>query len=184
MPHQLRKLARILGIPFYRRLTLGIALGYLVMFLVALQDISRGGRGVQLLTAEWRRMFERTGAITFEPVVQIVVPGLTILLSPLNVLTGSGLSLLAGLNLALTFMAFRQPRACSFNRSTGILASIPALLAGGACCAPAIVLILGLQASSLLMGVFQVLIPVSFVLLLVTLKLILDRTAPELLTYG
>lgn len=184
MRRRLRKLAAILGIPFYRRLTLGITLGYLVLFLVALQNISRGGRGFQILTAEWRRMFERTGTITFEPVAQIILPGLTILLSPLNLLIGLVLSLLAGLNLALTYIALQHPRACSFNRSTGILASVPALLAGGACCAPAVVLILGLQASSLLMGAFQVLVPVSFVLLVVALKLILDRTRPELLEVG
>ena len=59
--------------------------------------------------------------------------------------------------------------------------SFPALLAGSACCAPAIVLILGIQVSSLFMTVFQVLIPVSVLLLLVTLKLILDRTKPALL---
>lgn len=91
------------------------------------------------------------------------------------------LAVLAGLNLMVTWMAFRQPRACRFNRSTGILASLPALLAGSACCAPAIILILGLQISSLFVTVFQVLIPVSIALLLVTLAAILHRTDPALI---
>lgn len=173
-----RKLRAILAIPFYRRLAIGIAAVYLVLFLLALGDVSPGGQGFELLTTDPARMFERSGAITFEPVAQLTVPGLTVLLSPLNMAVGSVVAGLAGLNLAVTWLAFRQPRACRFNRSTGILASLPALLAGGACCAPAIVLVLGLQVSSLLISVFQVLIPVSVVLLLLTLVLILRRTDP------
>lgn len=126
-------------------------------------------------------MFDRTGAITFEPVAQLTLPGLTILMSPLNILMGAVLAVRAGLNLAVTWLAFRQPKACRFNRSTGTLASIPALLAGSACCAPAIILILGLQISSLFVTVFQVLIPVSIGLLVVTLVMILRRTDPALI---
>jgi hypothetical protein len=176
-----RKLAAILSTPKHRRRAIALAAFYLLLFLVALQDISLGGRGWQFLTADFARAFERTGAITFEPVAQLTVPGLTVLISPLNVLIGAVLGVLAGLNLAVTILAFTQPQACSFNRSAGILASIPALLAGSACCAPAIVLILGLQLSSLFVTVFQVLIPLSILLLVITLKLILDRTNPELL---
>lgn len=177
-----RKLAVILAVPRYRRLTLGIAAVYLVLFLVALQDLTPGGSGFGLVTTGWSRMIERTGTVTFEPIARLTMPGVTILLSPLNLLIGGIISVLVGLNLLVTYIAFRQPKACSFNRSTGILASFPALLAGGACCAPAIVLILGLQLSSTLVTAFQVLIPLAVVLLIVTLKLIVDRTDPELVT--
>lgn len=44
-----------------------------------------------------------------------------------------------------------------------------------------LVLLLGLQLSSLMMSVFQALIPLSAALLLVTLKLVLDRTDVTLL---
>lgn len=175
----LRKLGAILAIPTYRRMALGIGAVYLTLFLVALQDISLGGRGIGFLTVEWSRMFERRGAVTFEPIAQLTLPGLTILLSPVNILIGLAVAALVGVNLVITYIAFSQPRACTFNRSSGILASVPALLAGSACCAPTIVLILGLQVSSLFITVFQVLIPVSVILLLVTLKLILDRTTTE-----
>lgn len=175
------KLRTILAIPFYRNLAVGMGGAYLVLFLVALQDISRGGRGFSFLTVEWTRMFERTGAVTFEPIAQLTVPGVTVLLSPLNLFMGLFLSFLVGLNLMVTWIAFRQPAACRFNRSTGILASVPALLAGSACCAPAIVLILGIQVSSLFMAVFQVLLPASLLLLVATLVLILHRTDTDLL---
>lgn len=154
---------------------------YLILYMVALQDISLGGTGFQFLTTDWSRAFDRTGALTFEPIAQLTLPGVTILVSPVNIAIGALLSLLVGVNLTVTYIAFRQPRACSFNRATGILASLPALLAGSACCAPAVILILGLQVSSLLIAAFQVLIPVSGLLLLLTLALILRRTNPELI---
>jgi hypothetical protein len=173
------KLRAILAMRRYRRFAIAVAAGYLALFLLALGDISAGGHGFAALTTEWTRMFERTGALTFEPVAQLTVPGATILISPVNVAIGVVLAVLAALNLMVTYLAFRQPRACRFNRSTGIVASMPALLAGSACCAPTVVLILGLQVSSLFITVFQVLIPVSMALLLVTLALILRRTEPE-----
>jgi hypothetical protein len=172
------KLRAILAMPRYRRFAVAVAAGYLVLFLLALGDISAGGRGLEVLTTDWIRMFERTGALTFEPIVQLTVPGVTILISPINVAIGLLLAVMAALNLTVTYLAFRQPRACRFNRSTGIMASLPALLAGSACCAPTIVLILGLQVSSLFITVFQVLIPVSVALLVATLVLILRRTDP------
>lgn len=176
----LRKLETLLGVPRYRRLTLWIGLVYLILFVVALQDISLGGRGFGFQTADWSRMFERTATVTFEPVARLTVPGLTILISPLNLAIGAVLSLLVGLNLLVTWVAWKHPGACGFNRSTGILSSLPALFAGGACCAPAIVLILGLQMTSVMVTTFQAMIPLALLLLLVTLKLILDRTNPEL----
>jgi hypothetical protein len=175
------KIGAILRVPYYRRRAAAIALVYLLLFLVALQDISAGGAGFEFLTVDWTRMFDRTGAVTFEPIARITVPGLTILLSPLNVAIGLAVAALAAVNLVVTWVAFRQPRACTFNRSTGIMASLPALLAGSACCAPAIILILGIQVSSLFITIFQVLIPASIVLLIVTLKVILDRTDTDLL---
>lgn len=62
----------------------------------------------------------------------------------------------------------------------GVIVNVSSVLAGGACCAPAVILILGLQLSSVLVTAFQILIPLSTALLLVTLKLILDRIHPEL----
>jgi hypothetical protein len=175
----LQRLLAILRIRPYRRLATGLAALYLILYLAALQDLSLGGTGFQVLTTDWHRMFDRTGALTFEPIVQVRIPGLTLLLSPVNLLVGTLVALLAGLNLTVTYLAFRQPAACRFNRATGMLASLPALLAGSACCAPAVVLILGLQASSLLITAFQTLIPVSVMLLLLSLVLILRRTEPE-----
>ncbi len=175
----LSRLTTLLRVRFYRRVSIGVAGVYMLLFMVALRDVSRGGTGIRFLTADWRRMFERTGAFTFEPIAQLVLPGVTVLLSPGNLLVGMVVAVLVGLNLAVTVLAFREPAACRFNRSAGVLASLPALLAGSACCAPVIVLLLGLQLSAVLVSAFQVLIPASVILLLITLKLVLDRTDVE-----
>jgi hypothetical protein len=177
-----QKIRTITRIRLYRRLAYSIAACYLLLFLIALQDITFSGRDVQVLTTHWTRMFERTGTFTFEPIVQVTWPGATILLSPVNLAIGSVLSLLVGLNLAVTTLAFRSPAACRFPRGTGLLVSLPALLAGGACCAPTVVLLLGLQVTSAFMTVFQMLIPASVILLLIALKIALDRTAPDRIT--
>jgi hypothetical protein len=181
-PSGIRKVLQILGIPFYRRVAFGLTAAYLLVFLFALQDFSLGGEGIGFATVPLDRMFDRTGTVTFEPIARLVLPGITFLISPLNLGIGVALAFLAGLNLTVTWIAFRQPKACRFNRSTGVLATLPALLAGSACCAPAILILLGIQATSMMIGVFQVLIPASMVLLLITLKLILDRTEPEWIT--
>lgn len=182
MQNAFKTLIAVLRLPRYRRIAVGIGILYLVLFLIALRDITLGGSGLQFASVEWTRMFSATGPFTFEAIARLTLPGVTVLIAPMNILVGSALSLLAALNLMVTYVAYNQPSACHFNRSTGVLASLPALLAGGACCAPAIVLILGLQVSSLFITAFQVLIPVAALLLLVTLKLILNRTDPERLT--
>ncbi len=172
----LRALAELIRRPFYRRAATLLGTGYLLLYLLALQDLSRGGRGWEFLVVEWGRMFERTGPLAFEAVARLTVPGATLLLSPLNLLVGMALGVLAGLNLSVTLLALREPATCRFRPGAGLLAGIPALLAGGACCAPALLLVLGLQASSLLMATFQLLVPASLVLLLLTLHLALRRT--------
>jgi hypothetical protein len=174
------KLRSILFTPSTRGVAIGSATVYLILFLVALGDISTGGGGFGWQAAEWTRMFERAGPATFEPVARLTVPGLTVLFSHLNVAIGLVLSGLASLNLAVTWFAFRHPRACRFHRAAGLVAGLPALLAGGACCAPGVVLILGLQVSSLAITFFQILIPVSAALLVLTLALIVGRTEPSL----
>jgi hypothetical protein len=176
MREDLRRLSVVLRVGPYRRIAVGIAALYLPLFLFALQDISVGGHRFEVLTTHWTRMLDRTGTFTFEAVAQVTFPGLTILVSPLNLTVGVVISSLVGLNLALTYLAMRQPRACSMNRGAGVLSAVPALLAGSACCVPSLALILGLQLSSLSIAVFQVLIPLSLLVLLMTLKLILSRT--------
>ena len=105
-------------------------------------------------------------AVSFEPVA-LVEFGVGTYLFSLNTFIGLGIALLVGLNLAVTYLAWKQPKACGIgSSSSGLLAGVPALLSGAACCGPIILLIFGIQASSAVMTAFQWLIPLAVVLLL------------------
>lgn len=179
MKNKLNKLRTILSHQSYGIIFVLFVASYLLIYMSALGDVIFSGGRFSLAAVEWTKMFKRSGYLTFEPIYRLTTPALTILISPINVLIGLVVSGLVGLNLTVTVLAFRQPRACSFNRTSGILASLPALLAGGACCAPVIVLILGLQMSTLVVTLSQFMIPIAIVILATTLLMILNRTTVE-----
>jgi len=105
-------------------------------------------------------------ALSFEPVALFEIGVATYLFS-LNTFLGLGIAVLVGLNLAVTYLAWKQPKACGIgSSSSGLLAGLPALLSGAACCGPIILIIFGIQASTTIMTVFQWLIPAAVVLLL------------------
>jgi hypothetical protein len=98
----------------------------------------------------------------------------------LNTVVGFGLAALVGLNLALTYLVWRQPAACGIGRSsTGLLASVPALLSGTACCGPVVLLVVGVQASGVLLTGFQLLLPIAVLLLVGSLVLVGRRVTVE-----
>ena len=94
---------------------------------------------------------------------------------------GRHVPVLAGSNLALTYLGLVQPRACGLEASTGVVAGVPALLSGAACCGPTILLVVGVQASAAWIGVFRLLVPVALALLVGSLLLIGRRVDPALL---
>jgi hypothetical protein len=108
---------------------------------------------------------QSNNAMTFEPVA-LVEFGFGTYLFSLNTFIGLGVALLVGLNLAVTYIAWKQPKACGIgSSSSGLLAGVPALLSGAACCGPIVLIIFGIQASSAIMTAFQWLIPLAVVLL-------------------
>ena len=80
------------------------------------------------------------------------------------------------LNIALSYIAIVQPKVCYGNPTLGVFSSLPALIAGSACCGPIILLVLGIQASVSLIALFGVLVPIAIMLLLGTLVLNGRRT--------
>jgi len=91
------------------------------------------------------------GPFMFMPVARVSLGPVTYLFS-LNTVFGAVLAGLVGLNLALTYLVWRQPKACGIGgKSGGLLASVPALLSGTACCGPVVLIVLGVQASGVLL---------------------------------
>ncbi len=174
-----------------RRLVAGaIAFAYLAVYLWAIRHlviIDRGLSGfvdvpsVQVVS-DWRsRIFDEIAPFTWEPVVAIYPLGrVQILLAPLNVALGLLLGALVGVNTMLAVAAQRAGRACHRNVVAGVLGSLPGLLTGFACCVPTFALVLGVQATALLIGVRSWLFPAAVAAMLATLWWSAGRTARAL----
>ncbi|WP_121821893.1 hypothetical protein [Halostella salina] len=191
MTDALRHTAAVVRLALGRRDGAAVAattgLAYLLAYLYALGDLAvRPGLGTDLVVARepLTTAFRRVGPATFEAVALVDVHVVRLLFSPGNVLVGGALAALVGANLALTYLAVRQPRACGLSPTAGLAASLPALLSGTACCGPVILLLLGIQASGLLLTAFAWLVPVGGLLLLGTLVLAGRRVDPAALAAG
>ena len=165
----------------FRRAIVVVMLLYWMAFLASLQQLTLFGGGFSLVAVDPAAMFRRTGFLLFDAIAIVRTPLFTLLVSPFNMLMGLVISFLVALNLTLSWVAWRQPRACSVNGATGTVGLLPALLAGGACCAPTILLVLGIQATATLMTAVQWMIPLAFVLLLGSLVWIARKTQVEYL---
>jgi hypothetical protein len=153
----------------------GTAVGYLLIYLYALGHLAPGigGFDVIVVSGALEKFFQpELGPFSFTPVARVSVGPVTYLFS-LNTVLGLGIASLVGLNLGLTYLAWRQPAACGIgSSSSGFLASIPAVLSGTACCGPVVLIVLGIQASGIIVTAFQFLLPIAVVLLLGSLVLV------------
>lgn len=154
---------------------------YLILLLVTLGDLSPGGRAFGIQTADWSRMFERIGPVTFEPVVRITLPGVTFLIAPPNLLIAGALSVLIGLGTAVTWIAFGGPEGREVSPQSPGLATV---LAAVACLAPGATIVFRIPVPASFVPIFQVLIPASVVLLMATLVVSLRRLDPVESTPG
>lgn len=157
-------------------------IGYLLAYLYGLGHLApgHGGYSFTIVPEATSRFFQPAlGPFSFEPVAIVSVGPITYLFS-FNTVLGLGLALLVGVNLAVTYLVWRQPKACGIgSRSAGAFASIPALLSGTACCGPVILLVLGVQASSAVMTTFEVLLPIAALLLVGSLLVVGRQVQPE-----
>ena len=168
------------------RLVFGaVAAGYLAAYLRTVGHLAPGlgGFGATVVSDPFGKLLRpELGPFTFTPVARVTV-GPVIYLASFNTVIGAVLAGLVGLNLTLTYLAWRQPAACGIGEpSTGLLASVPALLSGTACCGPVVLIALGIQASGVLLTAFQFLLPVAAVLLTGSLVLVgrgVDPTAVQ-----
>lgn len=90
-----------------------------------------------------------------------------ILLSPVNIIIALSLGLLLMLNLHGALDLRRQSE-CRLPTGGTTMAALPALFAGGACCAPALLLLIGLPGLGAFISLFAWLVPLSFVLLVIS----------------
>lgn len=144
---------------------------YLLAYLVGLGHLGLGPSGLELsvVADPLSRVFRLRGPFQWEPVALVVAGPVELLVSPLNVLLGSLLGLLVGLNLAVSLVAYRGPAACRLGPGAGAAAGLPGILSGFACCGPTVLVVLGVQASATVLTVFQWLLPLTVLALVGTL---------------
>ena len=173
------------ALPLHRRdaaVVFGVcAVAYLLVYLYALGHLAPGfgGVGVSVVDGAGAEFLQPAlGPLSFTPVAQVRLGPVTYLFS-LNTAIGAAVAALVGLNLALTYLAWTQPTSCGIGESSaGMLAGLPALLSGTACCGPIVLIAVGVQASGVLLTAFQFLLPVAVLLLLVGLVLVGRRVDP------
>lgn len=151
------------------------AVSYFLLYAYTSGALSRSRRRsvfLQVVDAPLTQLFERTGVYTFEPIARIGGLGFSYLFSPIDASIAALLAILVGSNLAVSYLVLVQPRACGLTPGSGLVAAVPALLSGAACCGPIIFVILGIQATGILLTGFNVLLPLSALLLIITLTIV------------
>lgn len=163
----------------------GTAIAYLAVFLFVVGDLftqSGGGYGIVVVEDPLTRLFEPgPGPFTYEAIALVNLGSVSLLFSPVNFGLGIGLATLVGLNLGAGYLALTQPKSCGIEAGTGLLAAVPALLAGSACCAPAVFLALGVTASGALLTAFIWAIPIAVLLLIGSFGYLLTKVSPAAL---
>ncbi len=172
--------AGTLAVRRLRRIAIGVAAAYLVVYLLAIQnlvispgtDLSRFVRipSVQVVPDWTAKVFKQIAAFYYEPVVTIhPVNHVTILLSPVNLAMGLLLGGLVGINVALALRIYGMARACRTRAFGGLLGAVPGLLTGFACCVPTVALVLGAQFAVALIALRSFFFPVAVLALLASL---------------
>ncbi len=168
-----RSLADVLRTGRYRKIGILTAVAYLVVYLITIQDIvfaNNLGRFYPIpsvaISENWTELIWRP-RVTFywEAIGQIVLTNnVIILLSVPNIIVGSVLGALIGLNVAVAAYSYTCARVCRVRPYGGILGAIPSFFTGFACCAPtfAIALLGGNVALTLgILSVRNLFIPVA-----------------------
>jgi hypothetical protein len=165
-----------------------VSAAYLGLYLFAVGHLRPGPGGFDLFVVgdPVSRAFQQVGPLSFEAVAAVTIGPATLLVAPVNLLVGGTLSLLVGVNLAVSYLAYRHPAACGIGpgagTGAGIFAGLPALLSGAACCGPVVLLALGVQATGLLLTAFGVLVPAAALLLVGSLVYVGRTVDPTLAT--
>ena len=158
-------------------------LSYLLLYLATVGDLAIGGAGGVSIRVvdDLSRAVASVGFFRFGAIAVVGIGPITYLFSPLNAALALVLATLVGANVGLTYLGVIQPRACGLESSTGVLAGVPALLSGAACCGPTILLVVGVQASATIITGFQLLVPLALLLLVGSLLVIGRQVDPRLL---
>lgn len=154
-----------------------VFVAFLSVYLASTQFLiwaPRAAGSDQVLVVEiadhWRSLLARQRApFLFEPIGTISLGRLTLFVSLPNLILGSLLGALVASNLAVSYYRFRSLSLRGAQGISTLLGTLPALLSGAVCCVPTLILVVGLQLTATFIAVWSFFVPVSFVLLVVSL---------------
>lgn len=157
--------------------------GYIVLYLAAMQYLVIAPAG-SLLSVEWMPdwrslAFRQRGPFLFEPIGVLHLAPLAIFLSVPNLAIALALGLLLGANVAASYYGFRELGMRGLRGVHALIGTIPALISGAACCVPTLILVVGLQLTATVATVWGWLVPVSALLLVISLWWSLRRMVAE-----
>lgn len=157
--------------------------GYIVLYLAAMQYLIIAPAGSLLsleLTPDWRSLaFRQRGPFLFEPIGVLHLAPLAIFLSVPNLAIALGLGLLLGANVAASYYGFRELGMRGLRGVHALIGTIPALISGAACCVPTLILVIGLQLTATVATVWAWLVPISALLLVISLWWSLRRMVAD-----
>lgn len=141
---------------------------YGLFYLYAIGDITFMGPphwGGSLASFSLERMISARGTLMFEAVALLEAGYMVWLVSPLNLLVGGALAGLLAANIHGALYIRQNPGVCRPARGGTIASALPAMFAGGACCAPGLILLLGIPGLGAFAGLFGWLVPLSILAL-------------------
>lgn len=156
---------------------------YLVIYLAATQHLiftSRVGQEesffILKISPDWPKLLFRMRApFLFESIGTIYLGNVKIFLSIPNILIGTLLGTLVTANIATSYYSFKKLGLHGPQGIGALLGTIPAIVSGAACCVPTLILVIGVQLTATLATVWSFFVPLSALLLLVSLYWSLRR---------
>lgn len=150
-----------------KRLATIVAVSYSLLYLYLLGDIDIGATDWRwrIVPPENFDIFAQRNLLHFEAMAMLELGWITLLLSPLNIAIAISLGVLLALNVH-GVMAMRA-QSCQLSASASGLSATPAILTGGACCAPSLLLTLGIPGLGVIASYIGWLLPLSALLLLI-----------------
>lgn len=144
-----------------------VGIAYGLFYLYVIGDLTLHGPpvwGAFLTEPTLERLLTARATLMFEAIAVIEMGWLVWLFSPLNLLLTIVLSGLLAANIHGVIYLRSRPMSCR-PASGSVAGALPALFAGGACCAPSLILLLGIPGLGAFTAFFGWLMPLSVIAL-------------------
>ncbi len=125
--------------------------------------------GFKLLPNWAELIFRQRSTFLFESIGVISVGPIKLFLSIGNFIIAFVLGILVGANIVVSYYSFRSLSLRGTKGFISLLGTIPAIVSGAACCVPTLILVIGLQLTATLAAIWSLFVPLSGILLFLSL---------------